>query len=783
MKTKQLRRILITVGSLCLVALDIFGNTTANWTNNSGGNAWETAGNWDVNAVPNNNSFNVALSIAAPCNLSSGYQINSLNLSTGSANLNLVPGAVLAFTSNVTNNGAITVNTTAAGANTFLRFDASGALGGTGSVLLNGVAFNNGDIYANGGSLTVTQGASHTIHGRGNINIRDNNCVFVNNGTVDADNASGNALSVYLSNSTSNQNNKTMEATNGGFLVLQQGFLDQTGGGSILADGANSLVQLGGSANPTVKGGILNTTNNGLINGVDTYLDSVTNNGTLDVPGGRTIAVLGTGLTNNSVLTVNPTANGANTYLRFDASGALDGTGSVLLNGVAFNNGDIYANGGSLTVTQGASHTIHGRGNINIRDNNCLFVNNGTVNADSTGNALVVYFSYAVGNQNNKTMEATNGGVLAISQGTFDQGANGVVLADGANSVAQIGNSAQTNIAGGELNTANGGIIEGLQAVLGNGVTNSGAYEVPSNDYTIFNGSTFTNNGTMTLDAFSSTFGFSAATSIAGAGAMVLTNGATMNINGQSVTNGVNHTIQGNGNIAMSGGSLTNNGTIAPGTSPGELDYSGTLILGSTSNLSFEIGGNGQGTTYDWLKKTDSATQTLAGNLTVKLIDGFVPANSDVFTIITTQQILAGSFANVPNGGRLETEGGEGSFQVTYNVFNNPIASSNVVLSDFQSSSRCDSNPPTITLLTPNIEQPIRPLKKKVNHRTGAYVYFTATAQDPEDGTLRVTFNPPSGSFFPLGQTLVTMTATDRCGNTAQATFTITVANTKKKKP
>ena len=142
-----------------------------------------------------------------------------------------------------------------------------------------------------------------------------------------------------------------------------------------------------------------------------------------------------------------------------------------------------------------------------------------------------------------------------------------------------------------------------------------------------------------------------------------------------------NGTIKGNGTI---NGIVTNNGTIAPGNSAGQLNYNGTLTLGSTSDLFFEIGGTGQGTSYDLLNKTDGGTQTLGGNLRLRLINGFVPANSDALTIFVTQQILAGSFSNAPNGSRLNTDDGGGSFIVTYNVLNDPIASSKVVLSNFE---------------------------------------------------------------------------------------------------
>ncbi|MEW6156350.1 MAG: FG-GAP-like repeat-containing protein [Verrucomicrobiota bacterium] len=61
---------------------------------------------------------------------------------------------------------------------------------------------------------------------------------------------------------------------------------------------------------------------------------------------------------------------------------------------------------------------------------------------------------------------------------------------------------------------------------------------------------------------------------------------------------------------------------------------------------------------------------------------------------------------------------------------------------------------------------------------SGSSVNFTASAQDNVDGPVNVTSSSPSGSTFPLGTTLVNLTATDAAGNTATASFTITVVDT-----
>lgn len=54
-------------------------------------------------------------------------------------------------------------------------------------------------------------------------------------------------------------------------------------------------------------------------------------------------------------------------------------------------------------------------------------------------------------------------------------------------------------------------------------------------------------------------------------------------------------------------------------------------------------------------------------------------------------------------------------------------------------------------------------------------VRYLVTAIDDVDGSVVVSCTPRSGSFFPLGRTKVTCSASDSSGNTRQARFTITV--------
>jgi hypothetical protein len=59
----------------------------------------------------------------------------------------------------------------------------------------------------------------------------------------------------------------------------------------------------------------------------------------------------------------------------------------------------------------------------------------------------------------------------------------------------------------------------------------------------------------------------------------------------------------------------------------------------------------------------------------------------------------------------------------------------------------------------------------------GATVNYSATVSDNCAG-VTVVYSPPSNSFFPVGTTTVTVTATDTSGNTATCTFTVTVNDT-----
>ena len=80
-----------------------------------------------------------------------------------------------------------------------------------------------------------------------------------------------------------------------------------------------------------------------------------------------------------------------------------------------------------------------------------------------------------------------------------------------------------------------------------------------------------------------------------------------------------------------------------------------------------------------------------------------------------------------------------------------------------------DSAPPVVTVpATFTVE---------ATGSTGAIVTYTASALDTISGSLEASCSPVSGSIFAIGATTVECTATDPAGNTATASFTVTVSD------
>jgi fibronectin-binding autotransporter adhesin len=130
-------------------------------------------------------------------------------------------------------------------------------------------------------------------------------------------------------------------------------------------------------------------------------------------------------------------------------------------------------------------------------------------------------------------------------------------------------------------------------------------------------------------------------------------------------------------------GSLTNQGgKLVPGVlglSAGNTIIDDNYIQHAGAELEIKIGGTTSGTQYDFVDVKGHGS--LDGLLRLTLIDNFVPAGGQTFTILASSGI-AGVFSNVADGQKLTTTDGLGSFVVNYEPAD-ALGRHHIVLTDF----------------------------------------------------------------------------------------------------
>jgi hypothetical protein len=158
-------------------------------------------------------------------------------------------------------------------------------------------------------------------------------------------------------------------------------------------------------------------------------------------------------------------------------------------------------------------------------------------------------------------------------------------------------------------------------------------------------------------------------------------------------------TLAGYGGVS---GSTTISGTLAPtgahsssAQTYGELQFQSSVTLTGAAHSSFHIGGNTRASSYDDISVSSSITVT--GELDVTLDypilfltpcspppqPNYIPLPTDQFILLSASEI-DGQFDNAPDGSRLETTDGYGSFLVEYLQAQNGNPAE-VVLIDFES--------------------------------------------------------------------------------------------------
>ncbi|MEM1184158.1 MAG: GC-type dockerin domain-anchored protein [Planctomycetota bacterium] len=528
-----------------LFGLTIASGATAQtftWANAVSGN-WNVDGNWDLTGFPNvfGESAVIDLPGTYTVTLSTAVirRLDLLDLGNPDTTLVVNPGSTIIFDA-LNNDGVFRLNPTGFSSNGVMSANATTTITGAGAIELVGGS-NDAQLNTTTTGVVLTNGASHTIRGSGQLNAD-----LVNNGLVQASNTGlGNILEIENNDKI---NNATFASSSNAVLQFEGVTIDQSGGG--LIDAADGSVIFAAGTNTTILGGTIAATAGGTVTRQSgtLSLDNTIIDTDLTVDPGGTIRSLGDLFVNNATLTLNPTGFSSNGILRFDVDALVTGPGVVLLSG-GENDAQLNTEPG-ITVTQDNSHTIRGAGELNA-----ALINNGTVEAANTGLGNVLEIQ-GQDKTNSGTFASGTSAVLQIEGINLTQGTGGVIDArDGDVNLTNV-----NTIDGGRINASLGGDVtrQTGTTTLVDTTINADIDIVPGGTI-VLEGASTTNNGVMTvnLTGFSSNgvIDIPGVHSLNGTGEILLgggTNDSQINTNADNnavLTHAATHTIRGSGTI------------------------------------------------------------------------------------------------------------------------------------------------------------------------------------------------------------------------------------------
>jgi hypothetical protein len=517
-------------------------------------------------------------------------------------------------------------------------------------------------------------------------------------------NADLNGQTLVLNTGGGTTNLGILEATNGG--ILQIGTTVSNAGGTIFGDGStSSAVNLNGA---TIQGGTLQ--GNVVLTGASTLdgsANTLNNQGTLTINNGVTGSILGTINNTGSIVMA---GTGSGTYLSVAGNTTLQGGGTLTLQGGG--NTVVYNAVNNHQILENFNNTIQGVGQIG--DNNGgynLTLKNdtgGLVNANISGGTLTLNANTT----NAGTLEATGGGILAITNATVNNsggmisGSGAVVNLSGATiqggtlngNVHVAGESLLDGSTQGTLNnqgvlTINNGVRADIQGTINNSATILLAGTGSGTLLNIANNTTLQGGGALTLQGGGNTSIYNVSNNhqvlenfdnhILGTGVigdnnggynLVLQNdsagivnanvsGATLTLNTNTNNTGTLEATSG-GILAITNATVNNNGGTISTDGSSVVNLSGATIQGGTLN------GNVYVTMKSLIDGTTEGILTNAGTLTV---NNGVPADIQG-TINNTGSILlagtgSGTNLNIANnttlqgGGTLTLQGGRNTLQ------------------------------------------------------------------------------------------------------------------------
>ncbi len=564
-----------TVSVLALIGASLAqpaAAATCTWTGGNG--AYGNGGSWSCGIVPTSvddvfiDGGNGAVSIV----MASGSQ-GALTLTISNADeLRQASSTFTIAGATVMNNGTITI-----GINS--QFRGSGAalsFGGTGTIVLNDVGSSFTQFLDT--ATNATLGSGQTVRGSGSIGL--NVARITNNGVISADvagrvltidGAGGNAglagLGIGSGGNAAFVNTGTVQATGAGTLAINGGRYENSGTIQALV---GSTVIVGSDAR--IVGGTLSSVGSGVIidGGGTAYLEGVTLSAGSQYLVTSADLNLATTFVNNGTVTI-----GVNSQVRSDTPTLeISGIGTIVLDDTGSSFTEFLDN--ATTTTLGAGQTVRGSGSVGV--NSAVIVNNGVIRGDVGGRALEINVRGGNGGLagagvgagsnagllNNTLIEASNGGIVSIGGGRYENSVAGIIRAATGSTVI-VGSDAR--IVGGTLSSVGSGvIIDGAGTAYLDGVTlaTGSTYTLSSADLNL--ATTFVNNGTLTIGVNSRVRNDTATLMISGNGTIILNDiGSSFTQlfdNATTATLGAGQIVRGSGDIGINQAVITNNGVI-----------------------------------------------------------------------------------------------------------------------------------------------------------------------------------------------------------------------------
>ena len=388
-----------------------------------------------------------------------------------------------------------------------------------------------------------------------------------------------------------NNGSITLGGTSFGTLLVLEGNVTLSGGGSVTLGNSTANVLEGAATADTL-------TNQETISGAGEI-----GNGSMTLVNSGTINANQT-----SVLTIQDGTSAVATN-----TGTLEATagGTLKLQSTTFTNtgGTISASGSTIQVN---SSTING-GNVTLTGASTLQLNTGTIQSGSTLTnsatgtiELVSGVNTLGGTINNSaggTFKIDNGAVLDLAAGTYNQ--LGAVQVNGTNFGTQIVLQGNATLSGGSVTLGNSTVNSIQGALTADTLTNqetiSGAGEIGNGSMTLVNSGTINANqstaltiqdgtsavaiNTGTLEATAGGTLKLQSTTFTNTGGTISANGSTIQVNSSTI-NGGNVTLTGASTLQLNTGTIQSGSTLT-NSATGTIELvSGVNTLGGTINNS-----------------------------------------------------------------------------------------------------------------------------------------------------------------------------------------------------